>query len=64
MACFAARGRGPRTIEVVIVDVCLAVVSTNHGPSRVETSLDFRGSADKRPAKKGPHPGNYVEHHS
>ena len=56
-------GRGPRTIEVVIVDVCLAVVSTNHGPSTVETSLDFRGSADKRPAKKGPHANKLPREH-
>ena len=28
-------------------------MSTNHGPSMVETTLDFRGSADKKPAKKG-----------
>ena len=31
-------------------------VSTNHGPSTAETSLYFRGSADKRPTKKGTQP--------
>ena len=31
-------------------------MSTNQGPGMVETSLDFRGTADKRPAKKGMHP--------
>ena len=38
-------------MDVVIVDV-LAVkyCCVSHGPSTVETSLDFRGSADKTPA--------------
>ena len=37
---------------VLIVDVFGRYVSTNHGRSTVETSLDNRESADKRPTKK------------
>ena len=57
MDCFTARWKGdlgrPRASLFMFFG---RYVSTNHGPSTVETSLDFRGSADKRPTKKGKQP--------
>ena len=45
------------TIEGVILYVCFGCyMPTNHGPNMVETSLDFRGNADKRLTKKGAKP--------
>ena len=39
----------------VIVVIFAIGICVNHGPSTVETSLDFRGIADERPTKKGYH---------
>ena len=40
-------------IEGVIVDVFSRWCCVNHGPNTVDESLDFRGSTNKRPAKRG-----------
>ena len=57
MPSFAARGDGgPNTIDGVIVVILAVGICVNHGPSTVDASLDFRGSANKRPTKKGTQP--------
>ena len=45
------------TPDVVIVDILAVIryVSTNDGPSTVETNLDFRGSANNMPPKSTHH---------
>ena len=39
--------------EGVIVVIFGRWCCVNHGPSTVDASLDFRGNANERPAKKG-----------
>ena len=41
------------TIEGVIVVIFGRWGCVNHGPSTVDASLDFRGNANKRLAKRG-----------
>ena len=51
---FCRQGEGgPVTIEGVIVVIFGSWCCVNHGPSTVDASLDFRGSANKRPSKRG-----------
>ena len=40
-------------IEGVIVMIFVRWCCVNHGPSTVDASLDFRGNAKERPAKRG-----------
>ena len=55
MACFAIRGKETLEIKGVIVVSSLAVGIMNCRPSTVDTSLNFKGSASKRPTKRGCH---------
>ena len=45
------------TIEGVIVVIFGRWGCVNHGPSTVDASLDFRGSANERPSKRGSNRG-------